>query len=72
MSFKDYKQLTEQERDEEIKKLQSHKIQLLSEHGVFGGGERVNRLFENINRQLEKLGQTEYELIPYAEWIAQL
>lgn len=60
--------MTEQQRNEAIRKLQEEKSNLLSKHGLFGGGVAVNKEFQAINEKLERLGQMEYELIPYQEW----
>ena len=40
----------------EIRLLQDRKVQLLNIYGVFGGGARVNEMFEDINKRLEALG----------------
>jgi hypothetical protein len=52
--------LTEEERLNKIKELQHEKVQLLDKYGLFGGGEAISILHNNINKQLESLGVPEY------------
>lgn len=39
-----------------IQQLQNRKVALLEQHGLFGGGQFVNRQFAAINTELENLG----------------
>jgi len=44
------------ERENRITELYNAKVALLDKYGIFGGDAEVNRLHENINKELESLG----------------
>lgn len=51
--------ITEQELQDingRIQELRNKKVRLLEKYGIFGGGQEVNKMHEEINEELELLG----------------
>lgn len=43
------------EIEKRLKEIQAQRVALLDKHGVFGGGQVVNRMFGRLNEQYDKL-----------------